>query len=1073
MKNVEFISAGAGSGKTYTLVKKVTEMVETGAFHANEIILTTFTRLAASELKEKMRASLYKKGLFQEALNLESAAIGTIHSISYQILSQYWYLLGLSPDLRLIADESQKFYITQSLATLPTEEDIYFFNEITRKFNIRKRKDTGIKSDVPDLHFWMKDLKDIIECINNFGFDETNIRNAEEKSLQLVKEILRPDESSEPLPTPEQLLDLITVMAKSKGKVRKIGNIKLENKFQILEEQLSFLQYNMSSGEFNIGNYFSFAKATIEAVNNDSFKEIFAEEVAYFINLQDKLISHSSIYVLLEKYIRTVFSLALKWKDSYETFKKERRLLDFNDIQKYFSELLEMPEVVDEIKSRYKVSLVDEFQDCSPQQVRFFDKLSTLMEKNVWVGDIKQAIYNFRGTHTGIVNDIIDQASQPENGNTLQALRYSFRSNSSIVNLVNDIFCPAFKETIDNEDLVKLRMPKARAIYDKPAERELFHWHLDINGKMELKWDALASMITEFISKENLKPNEMALLFRGKSELMECAKAIRKANLPFNIRCDSDKKSEVSYTVELLNSIVKLATYSDNNLSKAIITLLTEEGSDVSKILSSRLRALADNQSKVHEWLDDIKIVKKIIEIKDTVANQSVSAGVETLLTQLNVVDILRRMDDSNDPYSLCRTYIEIAQNYESICDDLGLGCSMLGFVEYVNDNGVDEKGNKEGITLSTYHGSKGLEWKCVILCSLEKEVLNRNNVFFGTKVDRSSKDPQLYLIPSFLQDFTTQTIQDRIDDSSLYKSLYKEGKEEEKRLLYVVMTRPKEYLITLTSKAVSLAKNGRTYSTTHKTNRIKVLTGQGIDAINCEDEYIVWFGRKLKNCRLTYEEEMTTRNIPLYEVTVLPGAEKNIKFEPRDISPSKFPKSDKLKGIEIVECFSERLKTGVNKGDDDLLGNCIHKLLCIYQDTPDFEKTARKIIANSGVAFDVNEFISSAQSMYSWLEKTYGPPIEILRETPFTFINDNEQIVKGEIDLIYRTEKGDVLIDYKTFQGKAVDITDEKSKFYAGKYSGQIEIYRDAILRSGREIRDNLICYFNLGSMVRIHFKD
>ena len=186
MKNVEFISAGAGSGKTFTLVKKVTELVESGTFHANEIILTTFTRLAASELKEKMRASLYKKGLFHEALNLESAAIGTIHSISYQILSQYWYLLGLSPDLRLIADESQKFYITQSLATLPTKEDIYFFNEITRKFNIRKKRENGIKSETPDFLFWMKDLKDIIDCINNFGFDDSDIRKAEENSLQLI-----------------------------------------------------------------------------------------------------------------------------------------------------------------------------------------------------------------------------------------------------------------------------------------------------------------------------------------------------------------------------------------------------------------------------------------------------------------------------------------------------------------------------------------------------------------------------------------------------------------------------------------------------------------------------------------------------------------------------------------------------------------------------------------------------------------------------------------------------------------------------------------------------------------------
>ena len=127
MKNTTFVSAGAGSGKTYRLTQDIAKMIKDGKCRSEEIILTTFTELAAKDL---VRSALYGHGLYDAAMNIDNAAIGTIHSIAYQMVSRYWYLLGISANVSIMPDEDSKFYISQSLSSLPTEEDLWLFTRI-------------------------------------------------------------------------------------------------------------------------------------------------------------------------------------------------------------------------------------------------------------------------------------------------------------------------------------------------------------------------------------------------------------------------------------------------------------------------------------------------------------------------------------------------------------------------------------------------------------------------------------------------------------------------------------------------------------------------------------------------------------------------------------------------------------------------------------------------------------------------------------------------------------------------------------------------------------------------------
>ena len=72
------------------------------------------------------------------------------------------------------------------------------------------------------------------------------------------------------------------------------------------------------------------------------------------------------VYKKQERYILLLFQLAERWKERFRTFKKERNLLDYNDMEKYLRDLLANKELAEEIRMGYRYLFVDEYQDCSP-----------------------------------------------------------------------------------------------------------------------------------------------------------------------------------------------------------------------------------------------------------------------------------------------------------------------------------------------------------------------------------------------------------------------------------------------------------------------------------------------------------------------------------------------------------------------------------------------------------------------------------------------------------------------------------------------------------------------------------
>ncbi len=167
MKNIDYITAGAGSGKTYTLTNRLVKLIKDEGYGADQVILTTFSKLAASEFKDKAREELLTAKMVGEAVKLEGAQIGTVHAVANNFISKYWYLLGRGAESNVISDNDQELYIKQSLASIVERENLQFFAEICAEFGYQKSMSAAADSD-----FWREHLKSVIERSLQYDIEE-------------------------------------------------------------------------------------------------------------------------------------------------------------------------------------------------------------------------------------------------------------------------------------------------------------------------------------------------------------------------------------------------------------------------------------------------------------------------------------------------------------------------------------------------------------------------------------------------------------------------------------------------------------------------------------------------------------------------------------------------------------------------------------------------------------------------------------------------------------------------------------------------------------------------------------
>lgn len=141
-------------------------------------------------------------------------------------------------------------------------------------------------------------------------------------------------------------------------------------------------------------------------------------------DLARRVAEHRGLHADLRHYLELMFDLAAKALTKYQALKSELGVLDFADQEHQLLGLLDHPDVAAVLSEELDL-LIDEFQDTSPIQLALFLKLARFA-KVYWVGDIKQAIYGFRGSDTELMQAILN--TLPDMGATRGSTTSSWRS---------------------------------------------------------------------------------------------------------------------------------------------------------------------------------------------------------------------------------------------------------------------------------------------------------------------------------------------------------------------------------------------------------------------------------------------------------------------------------------------------------------------------------------------------------------------------------------------------------------------------------------------------------------------
>lgn len=1045
MKNVTYINASAGSGKTYTLTHKLAELIKSGLVRPEQVIMTTFTVKAANEMKEEAKKVLYENGLFEAATQLDQAMIGTIHSVANSLIKKYWFFLGLSPDMGVMAEEDTQFYISQSLSELPTHDELNqlhaFCESVGIQFGYFSGKN-GLNYD-----FWKSDIEKVIALTTNYEIESYD--RSVRKSLDFIHGFVHPSVKLDY--SPEKLMAILDEHVSFAGTQRE------SKKKQDVLTEIRRLKRGVNAPTI------SWYKRLSSVLN--SWTKCGARGTQMREELAD--LWHSElVYKEQERYIRLLFQLAERWKERFRTFKKERNLLDYNDMEKYLRDLLANKELAEEIRMGYRYLFVDEYQDCSPIQVKIFDRLSELMEHSYWVGDYKQAIYGFRGSDITLTKAVVDRIATGENGCDTETLDTSYRSLPGIVEVCNETFKRTFKGVLDEGSIVL----KTHRTNDEKI-RSVRLWDMEDPESVGIA-DHIA-----YLLKQGVKPSDIAVLGRTNAPLDALAGILTGTyGIPANRQ--EVRVSEIKCT-PLVLALLALVESEKDSLAKAQIAVLTEEGYGTNKIIEEKLLVDANEEIKESSYLNDVPLVKRLLELRPMLKQQSVGALIETMVIELDLYNEIKKIGQIDESVSCLDTIVQSGYAYEQHCLQMSLPATVKGFVDYLAVMDPVGKGNANGIQLHTYHSSKGLEWKYVILTQLYekkndpkkcvKQDIYGIHFSYSEQPSASTPYPEVFIrvIPFIYGAGNTNVpadIQQQIEESSLYKEVIKDSLAEANRLLYVGMTRPRDVLI------VALEPHKKDVHT------LQWLEDVGLDCVRPDAQHDIFgVGCRFEDDTMTQDqfdslsgyrylaenEDMKTRRIPYHQEPCDEGV--------KCLSPSKLH----VKGMvdasyQICEHMQKGTLVGKTMAD---VGNCIHQIFCGIEQHIDSESYYTNLIESYGLKTYLTDYSAIRKAwemLVNWLTEQFGAAINIYHERPFTLLKDGN-VYSGSIDLVWQTSDGDILIDFKTCPLGQKYILDSDSDHYAGWYAGQLDAYTDALEEAGEKVLKRFIYYPVSGMMCEI----
>lgn len=1110
------VSASAGSGKTSTMIQKLLLLLDKYKFPISSLLVVTFTNSAGAEIRQRLYVAMSEylatltdaksKEYFQTQLeNIGNAEIGTLHAICKKLITKYFYVIEQSPDFSLITDKETDYLFDVALESAfrghILSEDKDFF-ELYNSYN-SNRDDGNLRDIIKQLHEYLSSKPNYMEWRENANALSHEIDLNKNTACNYIVNSYK-----------EKFLSFVNSI---KGLQSQSSILGLEKYYTYFSIRLQFIDEFNSAKDFEqalkIYNNFKSPNKPAKSKNPNpdtiEFEEYTERIISGFKKCFDnfkKDLSSTDYDVISENIgitrtnLNRVLALSDEVETEYSRLKKERNVVDFNDLERLMLKILENDTVRQELKEHYKFIFFDEYQDINEKQELILSKL-TSSDNYYMIGDVKQSIYSFRQASPQIFISKFQQFINDGDKNKLIRFNQNYRSEKNILEYANQVFDRLItNDTIGVDYKSTARFESDKELNECRVKLSILDTFESEKNREKAEAMVVANEIVSLLQKNKVdgtrfEYKDIAIILRSRGKFaIELFKTLSELQIPVNTQIE-DEFFGTNEITTLVSTLKCISNYKDDLSVATVLKVLF--GLNEDELMT--IKECGDNKffyANVFEYNANDEIYAKISRFKEFIEYYNLYLSSHTISDTLwDIVDSFglllyyKSLPKGIERENNILEFISFAnnENYQYNVD------KFLNYIDFASKNKLKQtigtKGNS--VEICTIHHSKGLEYPAVILCGVGRGILTNkdsNNLVISNDFGIGLKSI----------DLENRKAQDTIVRKACMMSNSRSAYDEEIRLLYVAMTRPREYLRiigTANLQDLELTYDLPIYSAkslldmvlkSYSSSDIKKIIGGGNFVLNKglgnESEIEVLKVDEIETCststsnaviisgenlELVKKLQTIYDNPPSNETFTIKNTVTNILREEVDYenlisTPKTFTTKDKIDGVDALKLgtayHSIMQMVNFNETYDDIDG--LIDGLVAHGDIDASLKPYINIDEIVDACKVVGKLTLSATSVYK--EKQF-----IMQEDYNKLVknsdNNTKVIVQGVIDLVIVQGDRAMLVDYKTNKvSNPQTLIDE--------YSMQLDIYAKAFeLATNIKITDKYLYSFYQHKLIEV----
>ena len=842
------VSASAGSGKTTVLVRRVIEKLKLGS-HVDRLLIVTFTEAAANEMKERIQVALQdainaetdeqKRAHFsQQLMNLPTSHISTLHSFCLSVIRKYYYLIDLDPNFRLLSDETeQTLLMDEALENVINRhyenEDASFYQFVQQFAN--DRSDEGMLRLILDL----------------YRFSRAN--DNPDKWLNHMVESYEPVEALEDYPifneyTKPYILSLLADMIKYlEQALTMIEYTSLEKVEQLLKDDIAMIQapieslkQNQLTQAFEQIQNMKFARFTTVKKDHTDYDQ--AQLAKSYREMAKELLGNAQkswptdpeltleLIAKSQEMIKIAVSLTKEFMVEFSQLKRQKSVLDFNDLEHFALAILRhevdgVSIASDYYRQTFDEVLVDEYQDVNRLQETIISYVRKAENPGnmFMVGDVKQSIYAFRQADPTLFIEKYTQFAHDEGGRRI-ILAENFRSRKEVLDFTNLIFEQLMDQKvgqIEYDEAAQLKFgftafPSSEdfhtelLIYEKQAELDDdMADEFGIDDKTQGEFHVITNKIQELIEQKfqiydkkqkkfrDITYGDCVILSSTRKNHLHLLDIFAQKNIPVQL---ADAQNYFQATeVQTILAVLKII---DNPLQdipfvavlRSPIVGLNEKQLAQIRINSKKERfydAFLENLSISSDYQEKIAhFYQQLLKWRNLSKRDSLESLLWTIYQDTGFLDFVGGMPSGVQRQMNLLSFISRAKSYEQ-SSFKGL-YQFIRFIQMMQEKEHDlakpvSEIKENAVQIMTIHQSKGLEFPVCFVVDLAKKFNQqdfKNSYILEEKLGMGTK---------FLDE---QEIQYPTLPYLVINQLKKQKAfSEEMRKLYVALTRAEQKL--------------------------------------------------------------------------------------------------------------------------------------------------------------------------------------------------------------------------------------------------------------------------------------